>query len=66
MHMLCGLSHQFGVAGEARIIGLGFILKALAAAGGVALDAVELAGFGAGAHEPSGVGIVFSQSRPSG
>ena len=52
--VLRGLGHPLGVAGEAGLISLGVVFKAVAAAGGVALDAVQLARFDAGAQEPGG------------
>gem|GEM_PF-5449753 len=50
-----------GVAGEAGVVGLGRIRKPVAPAGSVAVDAVQLAGFRAGAEPPGGEGVIFSQ-----
>ena len=46
------------VTGYAGIVEL-FILEPVAAAGGVAVHAVKLAGFGARAHQPGCVGVVL-------
>ena len=49
------------VTGQAGLVGLGRVLEPVAAAGGMAMDAVQLAGLGAGAQPPLGVGVVLSQ-----
>ena len=56
----CRVLHPLLMAGQAGVVGL-LLLEPVAAAGGVAVDAVELAGLDAGAHAPGGLGVVLPQ-----
>jgi len=56
----CWILHLVFMAGQTSVIEL-LQLKPVAAAGGVAVHAVNLAGLGTGAHAPRGKGIVLSQ-----
>ena len=51
----------FRVTGHAGVVGLLLLLEPVAAARGVAGDAVDLARLGTGAHAPGGVGVVLTQ-----
>ena len=49
------------MTGIAGLVGLGWVVKLIAAAGGVAVHAVELAGERTGTARPGGLGVVFPE-----
>ena len=53
--------HPLLVARQAGVVGFGRVLEPVAPARGVAMDAVQLAGLGARAQPPLGVGVVLAQ-----
>ena len=55
-----GVRHPFLVTGQTGAVGV-LRREPVAPAGRVAVDAVELAAADAGAHQPAGVGVVFSE-----
>ena len=61
VRVLSGVVDPVFMAGHAGLVGLVLRLELVAAAGRVAVQTVELPRFHAGAHEPGGVSVVFSQ-----
>ena len=54
-----GLVHPLLMAGETRLLCLSLVLKLVAPAGGVAVEAGELPRLDAGAQHPRGQGVIF-------